>query len=88
MLVMVCERNGAIKSVLMRATAGATDRESKGRETCALTVQLDPPLVPLAGFAGAGVTEAAPAKHKLMVLEAHTASHTGTGVGPAVRRTH
>lgn len=53
-----------------------------------LTLQLNLPLVSLAGFVGAGVTEAAQAEDKLMVLESHTASHTGTGIGPPIRGTH
>ncbi len=52
------------------------------------TVELNLPLVSLTGFIGAGVTEAAQAEDKLMVLESHTASHTGTGIGPPIRGTH
>lgn len=46
------------------------------------------PLVSLAGFAGAGVTEAAQAEDKLIVLETHTAGHAGAGIGPSIRGTH
>lgn len=53
-----------------------------------LTTQLIIPLVPLAGFAGTGVTDTTQAKDKLMVLESQTASHTGTGIGPPIRGTH
>ena len=50
--------------------------------------QPNPPLISLAGFVGTGVAQVALAKDKLMVLESHTASHTGRGVGPPVRGTH
>lgn len=46
------------------------------------------PLVPGAGFAGAGVTHATHAEDKLVVLEAQTAGHTGAGVGPPIGGTH
>lgn len=46
------------------------------------------PLVSLAGFTGAGISETALAKHKLMVLEIHTASHAGTWVRAAVGSAH
>lgn len=53
-----------------------------------LTEKLNLPLVSLAGFVGARVTEAAQAVDKLMVLESHTASHTGAGIGPPIRGTY
>lgn len=46
------------------------------------------PLVPRAGLAGAGVSDAAHAEDKLLVLEAQAAGHAGTGVGPPVGGTH
>ena len=51
-------------------------------------MQLNPPLVSLAGLVCTWVTEVALAKYKLMVLESHAASHTGTRVGPPIRGTH
>lgn len=72
-------------------TAGCQSDE-RGEEfvvsVVTLTLQLNLPLVPLAGFIITGVTEAAQAEGKLVVLESHTASHTGTGIGPPVRGTH
>lgn len=46
------------------------------------------PLVPRAGFAGAGFSDATHAEDKLMVLEAQTAGHAGAGIGPPVGGTH
>lgn len=52
-----------------------------------LNVQLNVPLVPRARLVGADINMAQ-AKDKLIVLESHTASHTGTGIGPPIRCTH
>lgn len=63
--------------------AGGGEKE-KGRRN----LKLNPPLVSLAGLAGAGVAEVALAEDKLMVLESYTASHTGAGIGSTIRGTH
>lgn len=46
------------------------------------------PLVPLAGFASAGVAAATWAEDELVVLEAQAAGHAGTGIGPPVGGAH
>lgn len=50
--------------------------------------QGNPPLFPGAAPAAAGVAQVTLAKHKLVVLEAHAAGHTGAGVGAAVGGAH
>lgn len=55
---------------------------------CPKPTLVNPPLVSLAGLDKAWVTEAALAKNKLVVFEAHTSSHTGTRICSAIRGTH